>query len=149
MNELNSSSITDYLYISNWPEVQHREQIQALGVQVILSMHWRKPTKQLNQPPLRLLWLPTFDSPLAPIPISALLRGVETALPVIQQEGGVLCHCKYGIHRSVAMACCVLIGKGYSADQAMALVKEKRSIADPYAGYIQHRIRIFEGTWNK
>jgi protein-tyrosine phosphatase len=107
-------------------------------------MHWRKPDKQLNRPPLRLLWLPTFDSPLAPMPIAVLRRGVEAALPIIQDGGAVLSHCKYGIHRSVAMACCVLIGTDYSAADAMQLVKEKRPVADPYRWYIRERIIKFE-----
>jgi hypothetical protein len=41
----------------------------------------------------------------------------------------------------------VLIGKGYTADDAMQLIKEKRSVADPDVGYIQKRIRKFESQW--
>jgi hypothetical protein len=48
-----------------------------------------------------------------------------------------------GVHRNVAQATCVLIGMGYYADDAMRLIKEKRAVADPYAGYIQKRIRLF------
>jgi hypothetical protein len=40
----------DYLYISAWPEGEHAEEIQALGIRLILSMHWRKPSKSLNRP---------------------------------------------------------------------------------------------------
>ena len=91
----------------------------------------------------------TIDKPFAPIPLGTLARGVTAALPVIASGGKVLCHCRYGIHRSVAMACCVLIGKGYSADNAMQLVAERRSVADPYVGYIQVRIRKFEQAWQQ
>jgi hypothetical protein len=41
----------------------------------------------------------------------------------------------------------VLIGMGYSADEAMRLIKEKRAVADPYVPYIQKRIRKFEQQW--
>jgi len=99
------SQITNYLYISEWPEGEHADQLQALGIRLILSMHWQKPQKALWQPPLRLLWLPTIDFPLTPIPMRTLLRGVGAALPVIREGGAVLSHCKYGVHRSVAMAC--------------------------------------------
>jgi len=47
---------------------------------------------------------------------------VEAALPVIQDGYQVLLHCRAGVHRSVAMACCVLIGMGQTADEAMQLV---------------------------
>jgi protein-tyrosine phosphatase len=66
---------------------------------------------------------------------------------VIEDGGSVLVHCKAGVHRSVAQAACVLIGMGYTADDAMELIKEKRAVADPDAGYIQKRIRKFENQW--
>jgi hypothetical protein len=141
------SAITDYLYISAWPRGDHAEEIRALNVRLILSMHWIKPSRTLGHPPVRLLWLPTIDKPLFPMPIPTLQRGVEAALPVIQEGYAVLVHCRAGVHRSVAMACCVLIGMGQTAEEAMALVKQKRSVADPYAWYIRRRIYKFEQFW--
>jgi protein tyrosine phosphatase (PTP) superfamily phosphohydrolase (DUF442 family) len=141
------SRITDYLYVSAWPESRHVDEILSLNIRLILSMHWQRPAMSLGRPPLKLLWLPTFDTPLTPIPISILRRGVEAALPVIQEGKAVLSHCRYGVHRSVAMACCVLISNGLSADEAMGLVSAGREVADPYAGYIQKRIRMFEQSW--
>jgi protein-tyrosine phosphatase len=72
---------------------------------------------------------------------------VEAALPVIQEGYGVLVHCRAGRHRSVAMACCVLIGMGVGADEAMELVVQKRPVADPHAGYIARRIYMFQEAW--
>lgn len=144
---LDVSPITDYLYISAWPRGNHAADILALNVRLILSMHWLRPSCTLGTPPMRVLWLPTIDSPLLPMPISSLQRGVEAALPVIQDGYRVLVHCRYGIHRSVAMACCVLIGMGMTAEEAMTLVEQKRSAADPRAGHIQSRIINFEQYW--
>lgn len=141
------SAITDYLYISAWPRGDHADDIRALHVRLILSMHWIRPSSMLGHPPVQLLWLPTFDNPLLPMPIATLERGVNAALPVIAEGYRVLVHCRAGVHRSVAMACCVLIGMGHTADEAMALVKQKRSVADPYAGYIRRRIYKFEQYW--
>jgi protein tyrosine phosphatase (PTP) superfamily phosphohydrolase (DUF442 family) len=143
------SRITDYLYVSAWPEGEHADEILALNIRLILSMHWQRPSKSLNHPPLRVLWLPTVDTPITPLPIGTLRRGVEAALPVIGEGAGVLAHCKAGVHRSVAMASCVLIGMGYTADSAMHLVKEQREVADPFAGYIQSRIRKFGSDWHR
>ena len=150
--ETNNSShditrITDYLYISAWPQGEHADGIRDLDIRLILSMHWRRPSGLLAQAPLRLLWLPTIDSPLTPMPIASLKRGVEAALPVIENGEGVLAHCSYGIHRSVAMACCVLVGMGYNAEDAMRLVKDQRPVADPYVWYIRRRIEKFELHW--
>jgi hypothetical protein len=33
------SRITDYLYISAWPEGEHADEILALNIRLILSMH--------------------------------------------------------------------------------------------------------------
>jgi hypothetical protein len=141
------SAITDYLYISAWPRGDHAEEIRAMNVRLILSMHWFKPARILGQDPVRLLWLPTVDNPLFPMPILSFTMGTEAALPVIKDGYRVLVHCRAGVHRSVAMACCVLIGMGYSAESAMRLVKEKRVVADPYVWYIRSRILKFEKQW--
>ena len=86
------SRITDNLYISAWPEGEHADEILALNIRLILSMHWPRPSKSLNHPPLRVLWLPTIDTPITPMPIGTLRSGVEAALPVIEKGGGVLAH---------------------------------------------------------
>jgi protein tyrosine phosphatase (PTP) superfamily phosphohydrolase (DUF442 family) len=142
------SQITDYLCISAWPEGEHADEIQALNIRLILSMHWRRPPRRLDQPPLRLLWLPTIDTPITPMPIRTLRRGAEAALSIIEGGSGVLAHCKAGVHRSVAMASCVLVGQGYPADEAMQLISSKRKAADPYAWHIQRQIRRFEASWS-
>jgi len=138
------SRITDDVFISAWPEGEHADEILDLNIRLILSMHWMRPSPTLHRPPLRVLWLPTIDTPFTPMPIATLRRGVEAALPVIHDGRAVLCHCRAGVHRSVAMACCVLIGMGHSAEEAMRLVQEQRAVADPYIWYIRRRILEFE-----
>jgi predicted protein tyrosine phosphatase len=141
------SKITDYLYISAFPEAEHAATIRALNVRLILSMPLQKPHHEVRMPPVRWLHLRTVDSPLVPMPVSVLRRGVEAALPVIDDGDAVLVHCLAGVHRSVAMACCVLIGMGYSAEEAMQLVESKREVADPRVWYIRARIEKFERSW--
>jgi hypothetical protein len=77
------SKITDYLYISAFPEAEHAATIRALDVRLILSMPIQKPHHEVRMPPVRWLHLRTVDSPLVPMPVSILRRGVEAALPVI------------------------------------------------------------------
>jgi len=149
ISALDVSPITDHLYLSAWPGADHAAEIQRLSVRLILSMHWIKPSGTLGLPPVRLLWLPTFDNPLLPMPVGSLLRGVEAALPVIENGDGVLVHCRAGVHRSVAMACCVLIGMGHSAEAAIQLVQQQRAVADPHIWYIQRRIYKFEQLWRE
>lgn len=144
IHRLDISQITSYLFISALPRKEHANQLCALGIRLILNMHWMMPPNALKQPPLDLVWLPTFDLSWLKMPIYRLHQGVDAALLVINQGDNVLVHCKAGVHRSVAMASCILIAMGLNSDQAMQLIKEKRSVADPEIWYIQERIRKFE-----
>jgi len=144
ITSLNISEITSYLFISSFPRRENVEQIRELGVRLIISMYLLKPDKSLGEPPLKLLWMPVIDSPLIPIPLGVFRIGVREALPVIEAGDKVLVHCRWGIHRSVAMACCILIRKGYSSNEAIALVKRQRAVADPEASHILRRIKKYE-----
>jgi protein tyrosine phosphatase (PTP) superfamily phosphohydrolase (DUF442 family) len=144
------SQITKHLYIASRIKDDDIEAILQLGPDLVISMIvQRRPPKTLVAERLVVLWLRTFDFPLIPIPLRALKRGVEAALPVTQNGGRVLVFCEGGRHRSVAMASCILIGQGYSADEAMQLISSKREVADPYAWHIQRQIRRFEGLWRE
>jgi protein tyrosine phosphatase (PTP) superfamily phosphohydrolase (DUF442 family) len=141
------SKITDFLYVAPWPTEDDIQHLESQGVRLVLSMRQRLPPTFFAHPNLQVVHLPTTDFVLLPMPMEMLHRGVEAALPVIEAGGGVAIFCKQGRRRSVAMACCILIGSGYTADQAMQLVVEKRPIADPYIWHIRRRIHRFEAEW--
>jgi protein tyrosine phosphatase (PTP) superfamily phosphohydrolase (DUF442 family) len=144
------SQITENLYIASRVKGDHLEDILQLDPGLIISMIVQRcPPTALTEEGLNVLWLRTFDFPLIPIPLKTLNRGVEAALPVIQDGGRVLVFCEGGRRRSVAMASCILIGQGYSADEAMQLISSKREVADPYAWHIQRQIRRFEAAWSR
>jgi protein tyrosine phosphatase (PTP) superfamily phosphohydrolase (DUF442 family) len=142
------SKITEYMYIAAHPKAEAASTIQALGVRLIINMIFYRPADIYKKPPFKLLTLRSFDSPFLPIQLSKLRKGVKTALPFIQNGDSVLIYCREGKHRSVAMASCILIGMGYSSDDAMSLISSKREKADPYARHIQRQIRRFEDSWN-
>jgi hypothetical protein len=45
------------------------------------------------------------------------------------------------------MGACILIAQGYDPPAAMKLIAERRSVADPFAYYIQPRILKFANEW--
>lgn len=142
------SKITDFLYIAPWPNEADVAYLEERGVRLVLSMRQRVPPLFFaGHPTIRVVHLPSTDFILMPIPMEMLHKGVAAALPVIESGGGVAIFCKQGRRRSVAMACCVLIGLGYSAEAAMRLVVEKRPVADPYIWHIRWRIERFEQEW--
>ena len=147
---MNFSKITDDLFIGTTPSKEDYNQLRNLGVKLVINMRVERwPRKDSHPNPLLLLWLPTFDSPLVPIPIKVLHRGVHVALKTIQNGGKVYAHCAGGVHRGVTMGACILIAQGYDPLAAMNLIKEKRFIADPFAFYIRPRILKFAKEWDK
>ncbi|MDP2234639.1 MAG: dual specificity protein phosphatase [Actinomycetota bacterium] len=141
------SAITDQLFIASRPRARHVEHLRGLGVDLVLSMIWFAPPRALTRPPFHLMRLPNFDSPLWPIPLFMLRRGAAAAVLVLAAGGRVLVYCRAGRHRSVAMASCVLIATGMTADEAMEMIVARRPVADPHAKHIERRIRAFERDW--
>ena len=146
---MNFSTITNDLFIGSMPSIDHYDQLRELGVRLIINMRFSLgPTPDVYHEPIHTLWLRSIDSPLFPISIQKLTRGVQAALETIQNGGKVYAHCAYGRHRGVAMGACILIAQGLDPLKAMTLIKEKRSVADPFAYYIRPRILKFASQWN-
>jgi protein-tyrosine phosphatase len=149
MSRMNFSSITHDLFIGTTPSAEDYNHLRGLGVRLVINMRVEfRPRRDPHPTPLSLLWLPTFDSPLVPIPLKALHRGAQAALEVIREGGRVYAHCAGGVHRGVTMGAAILIAQGMSPLSAMELIKEKRPQADPFAFYIRPRILKFANQWN-
>jgi hypothetical protein len=146
---VNLSQITENLWIGTTPYLHDYELLQLRGVRLVINMRFgRGPLPVFTDPPVNYLWLRTFDNPLIPIPIRALIRGVHAALEVINDGGIVYVHCMYGRHRSVAMGSAILIAQGFSPEAAMSLIKKQRKMADPEIFYIRKRIMLFAHHWS-
>jgi protein tyrosine phosphatase (PTP) superfamily phosphohydrolase (DUF442 family) len=144
------SKITDYLYIGTTPRPEDYHTLRDMGVGLVINMRFeRRPHPDPHDSPMPVLWLPSVDSPLFPISIKKLHRGVTAALKTIRRGQAVYVHCHYGIHRGVAIGAAILIGLGHSPEEAMQLVKQRRQIADPHAWYIRKRIERFGAFWRQ
>ena len=146
---MNISEITENLWIGTTPDNSDFDLLRRLGVKLVINMRLvHRPSRDLGKPSLNFLWLRTIDSPIIPIPVRSLRRGVQAALEVIANGGKVYVHCAGGRHRSVAMGAAILIAQGLSPESAMALIKAQRSVADPYIFYIHRRIKLFARKWS-
>ena len=141
------SQITENLYIAAWPTGEDFETIKNLGVRLIINMDWVPIDKELVKPPIQALELTEIDTPLTPMSMENLWKGVRAAQPVLAAGDAVMVYCKGGVHRSVVMACCILISQGFTAEEAMARVKERRPVADPYSEHYKSRILKFAEAW--
>lgn len=149
MSLMNLSQITNDLFIGSMPSIDDYDRLRELGVRLIINMRFaRGPQPDSHHQPMSTLWLRSIDSPLFPISVKKLIHGAQTALETIRNGGKVYTHCAYGRHRGVAMGACVLIAQGHAPLEAMKLIAERRSVADPFAYYIQPRILKFANEWN-
>jgi protein tyrosine phosphatase (PTP) superfamily phosphohydrolase (DUF442 family) len=138
------SRITDDLLIGDTPGPQDYDLLRDLGVRLVINMRFeQRPAPDPGRPPLALLWLRTFDTPLLPIPIRTLQAGARAALETIHAGGKVYTHCAKGRHRGVAMGAAILIAQGQSPEDAMRLIQARRPLADPGAFHIRRRILRF------
>jgi atypical dual specificity phosphatase len=144
------SSITPDLFIGTTPYPEDYDTLRALGVTLVINMRLeRPPLRDPHNPAMATLWLPSFDSPLFPIPQGILKRGVQAALAETDKGGVVYVHCAAGVHRSVAMAACILIAQGAELEETLDLIKARREVADPDSGYIRRRIEHFARAWQR
>ena len=147
---MNFSQITNDLFIGNTPSINDYDRLRELGIRLIINMRFTLgPKPDSHHQPISTLWLRSIDSPFFPISIKKLIHGAHTALETIRNGGKVYTHCAYGRHRGVAMGACVLIAQGHDPIEAMKLIAERRSVADPFAYYIQPRILKFANEWNR
>lgn len=143
------SPITENLIIGTTPKRGDFDTLRELGVSLVINMRWMPgPRPPADDPGIRYVRFRTFDSPFLPIPLRALIRGVQLALDEIQAGGKVYTHCAAGRHRSVAMAAAILIAQGLAPEGAMSLIKERRPEADPAVFYIRRRIMLFARKWD-
>ncbi len=144
----NRSQITEGLYLGTMPDSPNYEELRRLGVRLVINMRsWRGRHPPKGEPEIDYLRLRTFDTPLLPMPVGALMRGADAALKVLGRGDKVYVHCARGRHRGAAMAAAILIAQGMPPDKAISLIKARRAEADPGAGYIKRRILLFAARW--
>jgi protein tyrosine phosphatase (PTP) superfamily phosphohydrolase (DUF442 family) len=141
------SQITDPLFVAAWPVGENFAEIVGLGVRLLINMDWVPPDPKLGEEPLHILTLKTRDTPVTPMPLDVLWTGVKAAAETLAAGEKVLVYCKGGVHRSVVMACCILISQGQTAGEAIQLVKEKRPAARPEDKPNRKVIEDFEAAW--
>ena len=145
---MNYSPITENLIVGTSPARRDFDLLRELGVTLVINMRWMPgPKPPADDPALRYIRFRTFDNPFLPIPLRALVQGVQLALEEIKSGGKIYTHCAKGRHRSVAMAAAILIAQGRPLEEAMLLIKQQRPIADPNAFHIRRRIELFAQQW--
>ena len=112
--------------------------VAAAGITHIIDMQIEFDDTPLARPlGIEVLWNPTDDD-FEPKPAGLFQRGVEFAQKALDwDEAKVFIHCAAGVHRAPMMALAVLGSMGWTLEDAMDLIEEKRPAADFMDVYVQ------------
>jgi protein-tyrosine phosphatase len=122
-------------------------QVVAAGVTHIIDMQIEFDDTRLAEPyGVRVLWNPTDDD-FRPKPPELLQRGVDFALEALEDpQAKLLIHCAAGVHRAPMMTLAVLRAQGWSLDEAMERIEERRDTVD-FADVYVRSVEEFMKKW--
>ncbi len=112
----------------------------GIGAVVDCRLEARDPVDLLHSLDIAFLHLPTLDA--GNFTLSMVADGVDWIEQQRANGRRTLVHCRSGKGRSVLIGAAVLTRRGYSPDDALALIRERRPIVTPTPGQIA-RLREF------
>jgi protein-tyrosine phosphatase len=122
--------------------------VVAAGITHIIDMQIEFDDTGLAEPfGVKVLWNPTDDD-FRTKPKALLQRGVDFALEALEEpESKVFIHCAAGVHRAPMMTLAVLRAMGWSLEDAVETIEEKRDVvdfADVYVRSVQEFMKSYE-----
>ena len=143
--------VTDRIAVGGgiWFE-KHMIEVVAAGITHIVDMQIEFDDTQLAEPyGVQVLWNPTDDDFQAK-PAALLQRGVDFALAALEDpESKVYIHCAAGVHRAPMMTLAVLRAMGWSLDDALGTIEERRDVvdfADVYVRSVEEFMKSYQGA---
>jgi hypothetical protein len=126
------AEVTDGLFIGSHPEP---EDPFELGAHVVVCLASGTSVDMVPTNGVLVHW-PIKDGP---VPDEQTLDGIAALIAATLRAGAtVYVHCQAGMNRSALVVARVLMEQGRSAQEAIALVREKRkgSLSDEYAAWL-------------
>ncbi len=147
--------ITDRIAVGGgiWTADKMNE-VARRGVTHIIDMQVEFDDTPLAEPHgIQVLWNPTDDD-FKPKPPQVFQRGVDFALAALDEGNGnkLYIHCAAGVHRAPMMTLALLCVLGYSLDDAVELIGNRRPVvdfADVYVKSVENFVRTYESAMAK
>ena len=131
--------ITDRLAVGGgiWTD-ENMQQIVRAGITHIIDMQVEFDDTAIAEPyGVEVLWL-AVDDDFKPKPAEIFQRGADFALRALDEPNGKLyVHCAAGVHRGPMMTLAVLRVLGWSVEDAIAVVEERRPVVDFAEVYVR------------
>ncbi|HZD33247.1 MAG TPA: dual specificity protein phosphatase [Candidatus Angelobacter sp.] len=141
--------VTDRVAVGGgiWHERNMIEVVRE-GITHIIDMQIEFDDTRLAEPyGVKVLWNPTDDD-FRPKSAALLRRGVDFALEALEEpDAKVFIHCAAGVHRAPMMALAVLRAQGWSLEDAVSTIEEKRDVVD-FADVYVRSVEEFMGMWS-
>lgn len=130
-DKLNLSWVTNHLAVGGRVHPHDIPALARLGVTAVVDTRseYCDDVNAMAKEHIELLHLPTPDT--YPLSVEQLRQGASWVQERMQNGGRVLIHCEHGVGRSVLLTCAALVYGGMNAQDALALVQEKRWQASP------------------
>jgi hypothetical protein len=145
---LNYSDVTPQIAVGGSFRKRQIKHLRARGVTAVVDC--RKEASDdpelLAKAGIEFLHVPAPDR--YALTSDQLHEGVEWVLDHLERGSRVFVHCEHGVGRGPLMACAVLVGQGYSAPEALRIVRSGRWQAMPNDRQLG-ALLAFERDWRQ
>jgi hypothetical protein len=146
--QLNYSDVTPTLAVGGAFRSGQIKHLKQRGVTAVVDcrLEGHDDPAALAAAGIQFLHVPTLDR--HGFTYAQLQDGVEWVLDRVSNGGRAFMHCEHGVGRGPLMACAVLVAQGYSAPEALRIVRSGRWQALPNDRQLAVLL-YFEQEWRK
>jgi protein-tyrosine phosphatase len=129
--QLNYSDVTPQLAVGGAFKKRQIKRLKQRGITAVVDcrLEAEDDAEALHQAGIDFLHLPTLDR--HGFKFEQMQRGVAWVLDHLASGGHAFLHCEHGVGRGPLMTCAVLVAQGYSAPEALRIVRTARWQALP------------------
>ncbi|QDE80458.1 protein-tyrosine phosphatase family protein [Myxococcus xanthus] len=123
---LNVSQVNDWLYVGGAVPRSRYAELKARGITAVIDVRGERcdDAEALKALGIELLNLPVTDR--YPPSVEQVMRGVEWALPRLEQGGTLYTHCEHGVGRGPLVGLAVMVARGWEAPVAYRELRQAR-----------------------
>ncbi|NOJ80778.1 protein-tyrosine phosphatase family protein [Myxococcus xanthus] len=123
---LNVSQVNDWLYVGGAVPRSRYTELKTRGITAVIDVRGERcdDAEALKALGIELLNLPVTDR--YPPSVEQLMRGVEWALPRLEQGGTLYTHCEHGVGRGPLVGLAVMVARGWEAPAAYRELRQAR-----------------------
>jgi protein-tyrosine phosphatase len=146
--QLNYSDVTPQLAVGGAFKTRQIKRLKQRGVTAVVDCRSeaKDNPEALASAGIQFLHLPTPDR--HGFTYTQLHAGVDWVLEHVSDGGRAFLHCEHGVGRGPLMTCAVLVAQGYSAPEALRIVRAARWQALPNDRQLASLL-AFEEDWRR